>query len=52
MAHLQTFCYKGFGENMKKDLWYSQAVRIADRIEISGQGKLQILFPTSSCNLC
>ena len=38
MSHLQYFNYKGFGEEMFEKLWYSQAVRIADRIEISGQG--------------
>ncbi|KAE8332717.1 Endoribonuclease L-PSP/chorismate mutase-like protein [Aspergillus sergii] len=38
MSHLQYFSYKGFGEHMREVLSYSQAVRIGDRIEISGQG--------------
>jgi hypothetical protein len=38
MSHLQYFDYPGFGENSKKALNYSQAVRIDNRIEISGQG--------------
>ncbi|KAH6912472.1 Endoribonuclease L-PSP/chorismate mutase-like protein [Coprinopsis sp. MPI-PUGE-AT-0042] len=38
MAHLQTYAYPGFGEAKRKELWYSQAVRIGDCIEIAGQG--------------
>ncbi|KAJ4305646.1 hypothetical protein N0V90_001177 [Kalmusia sp. IMI 367209] len=38
MSHLQFFDYPGFGERSKKDVNYSQAVRIDNRIEISGQG--------------
>jgi len=38
MSSLQYFDYEGFGERSKKDLNYSQAVRIDNRIEISGQG--------------
>ncbi|TGZ85505.1 endoribonuclease L-psp family protein [Ascodesmis nigricans] len=38
MSHLQCFCYKGFGEEKKEQLWYSQAVRVGDRIECAGQG--------------
>ncbi|KZM22045.1 uncharacterized protein EKO05_0007882 [Ascochyta rabiei] len=38
MSHLQYFDYPGFGERSKKELNYSQAVRIDNRIEISGQG--------------
>ncbi|KAG9200989.1 hypothetical protein B5807_03389 [Epicoccum nigrum] len=38
MSHLQYFDYEGFGDNMKRNLNYSQAVRIGDRIEVSGQG--------------
>lgn len=47
MSHLQYFSYKGFGEHMREVLSYSQAVRIGDRIEISGQGMLV----TYSCSL-
>ncbi|KAL4905935.1 hypothetical protein BDW74DRAFT_177632 [Aspergillus multicolor] len=38
MSHLEYFSYPGFGEHMLEALSYSQAVRIGDRIEISGQG--------------
>ncbi|CAP61887.1 uncharacterized protein PODANS_5_2120 [Podospora anserina S mat+] len=38
MSHLPCFCYKGFGEEKRQELWYSQAVRIGDKIECSGQG--------------
>jgi tRNA G37 N-methylase TrmD len=44
MSHLQYFCYEGFGERVKKDTHYSQAVRIGDIIKISGQGKLLVFF--------
>ena len=39
MAHLQHYCYPGFGEAKREELWYSQAVRVGDYIEIAGQGK-------------
>jgi hypothetical protein len=39
MAHLQYHCYKGFGEEKREELWYSQAVRVGDTIELAGQGK-------------
>ncbi|GAB7363921.1 hypothetical protein MBLNU230_g4484t1 [Neophaeotheca triangularis] len=38
MSQLQYFTYPGFAENLSESSWYSQAVRIDDRIEISGQG--------------
>jgi hypothetical protein len=38
MASLQYFDYEGFGDRSKRDLNYSQAVRIGDKIEVSGQG--------------
>ncbi|TFK19800.1 putative translation initiation inhibitor [Coprinopsis marcescibilis] len=38
MSHLQYYSYKGFGEEAKEKFWYNQAVRVGDRIEISGQG--------------
>ncbi|EJD35647.1 endoribonuclease L-PSP [Auricularia subglabra TFB-10046 SS5] len=38
MAHLQYFSYAGVGERKHKEMHYNQAVRIGDRIEISGQG--------------
>ncbi|KAK4160399.1 Endoribonuclease L-PSP/chorismate mutase-like protein [Cladorrhinum sp. PSN259] len=38
MSHLSCFNYKGFGEAKCKELWYSQAIRVGDRIECAGQG--------------
>ncbi|KAH6655362.1 putative L-PSP endoribonuclease family protein [Truncatella angustata] len=38
MAHLQYFSYPGVGEDNRKNFHYSQAVRVGDRIECSGQG--------------
>lgn len=41
MAHLTYYNYPGVGETHRRDYHYSQAVRIGDRIECSGQGKLE-----------
>ncbi|KAG7096194.1 hypothetical protein E1B28_003644 [Marasmius oreades] len=38
MSHLEYFSYPGFGETTRQQFWFNQAVRIGDRIEISGQG--------------
>jgi hypothetical protein len=38
MSHLQYYNYEGVGEKNKEEYWYSQAVRIGDRIECAGQG--------------
>ncbi|KAK8118130.1 YjgF-like protein [Apiospora kogelbergensis] len=38
MAHLQYFTYPDFGVVLGDQSYYSQAVRIGDRIECSGQG--------------
>lgn len=38
MSHLSCFNYKGFGEAKRKELWYSQAIRVGDKIECAGQG--------------
>ncbi|USP78088.1 translation initiation inhibitor [Curvularia clavata] len=38
MSHLQYFDYPGFGERTKQHLNSSQAVRIGNLIELSGQG--------------
>jgi hypothetical protein len=47
MAHLQCYCYPGFGEAKREELWYSQAVRVGDYIEIAGQGTFRLsLTPT------
>jgi enamine deaminase RidA (YjgF/YER057c/UK114 family) len=46
MSHLQYFSYAGFGEKQRKALHYSQAVRIDNRIEVSGQGSFAHLSPT------
>lgn len=40
MSHLQYFAYSGYGEKSQRDLRYSQAVRVGDRVECSGQGEL------------
>lgn len=45
MAHLQYSSYPGIGEQKSKAYGYSQAVRVGDRIECSGQGT-----PTASNN--
>lgn len=47
MADLKFYNYPGVGEQNKTDAWYSQAVRIGDRIECSGQGKLSSRAPFS-----
>jgi len=51
MSHLQYFSYPGFGEEKREEIWYSQAVRIGDRIEISGQGIFTNYLPTSTSRL-
>ncbi|KAI4710028.1 hypothetical protein J4E89_005260 [Alternaria sp. Ai002NY15] len=48
MSHLQYFDYPGFGERSKRDLNYSQAVRIDNRIEVSGQGTSPIAYRLSN----
>ena len=49
MSHLKYFAYPGFGDRVKVDTHYSQAVRIDNRIEISGQGA-SLLFPLTIPN--
>lgn len=39
MSHLKYYSYDGVGKRNKESFSYSQAVRVGDRIEISGQGK-------------
>lgn len=41
MSHLRFYNYPGVGEQNNQTFSYSQAVRIGDRIEISGQGELR-----------
>jgi hypothetical protein len=41
MSALKFYNYPGVGEANKKNFWYSQAVRIGDRIECSGQGMVE-----------
>jgi hypothetical protein len=36
---IEFFTYDGFGQYQRDNLWYTQAARVGDRIEISGQGK-------------
>ncbi|KAH7349751.1 endoribonuclease L-PSP [Plectosphaerella cucumerina] len=38
MSHLQYFSYDGFGKFALENFGYNQAVRVGDRIELSGQG--------------
>lgn len=38
MSHLQYYAYPGVGERNRKRNYYSQAVRVGDRIECAGQG--------------
>lgn len=45
MSGLQYFTYPGYGEKSLEDLHYSQAVRIGDRIECSGQGGHRLHVP-------
>ena len=39
MSHLSYIVPPGPGETLRQKHWFSQAVRIGDRIEISGQSK-------------
>ena len=45
MSHLTYYDYPGFGERSKKDVNYSQAVRIDNRSETFGQGEWSPPFP-------
>lgn len=38
MTKIEFFATPGYGEKQLRDMHYSQAVRIGDRVEISGQG--------------
>ncbi|KAK9332668.1 Endoribonuclease L-PSP/chorismate mutase-like protein [Lipomyces starkeyi] len=38
MSHLTYYNYEGFGKKQQQKFWYSQAVRVGDRIECAGQG--------------
>ncbi|KFY91750.1 hypothetical protein V500_04486 [Pseudogymnoascus sp. VKM F-4518 (FW-2643)] len=38
MSHLTYTSYEGYGQRSKKNLWYSQAVRVGDIIKCAGQG--------------
>ncbi|KUJ14424.1 endoribonuclease-like protein L-psp [Mollisia scopiformis] len=38
MSHLTYYNYEGYGQKAQKDFGYSQAVRVGDIIECSGQG--------------
>lgn len=38
MSHLQYYTYPGFGEFVKENTHYNQAVRVGDVIEVAGQG--------------
>lgn len=45
MSDLKYFNYEGFGEYARENYGYSQAVRIGDRVEISGQGTSPFTTP-------
>lgn len=49
MAEIEFFVTPGVGEKMRAERHYSQAVRIGDRVEISGQGGWddELNFPES-----
>lgn len=49
MSHLQYYSYEGLGQKQKRDFWYSQAVRIGDRIECADQGKRPPYRPLTKC---
>lgn len=38
MSDLQYFNYKNYGDYALENFAYNQAVRVGDRIELSGQG--------------
>ncbi|PVH80447.1 YjgF-like protein [Cadophora sp. DSE1049] len=38
MSHLEYTTYEGYGERSKENFWCSQAVRVGNVIECSGQG--------------
>lgn len=38
MSQLKNYTYEGVGEFLSNFLNYAQAVRVGDRIELSGQG--------------
>lgn len=46
MSHLTYYNYPGVGERNAQNFKYSQAVRIGDRIECSGQGTSPLLLPS------
>lgn len=48
MSGLQFHAYKGWGDRGRALLHYSQAVRVGDRIECSGQGEYTTHLPPSS----
>ena len=57
MAHLQYYTYPGFGEFVKENTHYNQAVRVGDVIEVAGQGTTfpplpvrQFHFPNTTQN--
>lgn len=49
MADIEFFTTPGFGEKVRESLHYHQALRIGDRVEISGQGGWDddVRFPDS-----
>lgn len=48
MSHLQYYSYDGVGKRNREQFWYSQAVRVGDRIECAGQGMISAAESYSS----
>jgi hypothetical protein len=42
MSHLKYYAYEGQGVRNRINFSYSQAVRVGDRIECSGQGRYNL----------
>ncbi|TDZ20106.1 hypothetical protein Cob_v006974 [Colletotrichum orbiculare MAFF 240422] len=45
MPSLEYYSYAGVGKQGRTDIWYSQAVRIGDRIECPDQRVVSFSFP-------
>lgn len=51
MADLQYFNYKNYGTYALENFAYNQAVRVGDKIELSGQGRCHPHPSSSDINL-
>lgn len=55
MSNLKFYSYEGVGKKNVEKYSYNQAVRVGDRIEISGQGKtanMVLQLVRLSCYFC